>query len=166
MRPELETLASDLLAVRARIASFPEDRLSGKATNGWTNLQVLDHLALVQDAAVSKLTAALESAPTRTGEDPVRFGLIDRTFVRVMSPRGLFRIPVPSMFEPTDPRAEAKALCLASFDALLAVVQEADGRALAPAKVSSPVSQKLRFGFMAYLEGLTRHARYHSGQLV
>ena len=74
-------------------------------------------------------------------------------------------MPVPPIFEPGAAGPEAKAACLASLDALLATVAKADGKRLTGLKVASPVNERMRIGFLPYLDGLVQHARYHRRQI-
>ena len=162
MRPELQRLFDDLTATRAKIAAVTETERP--ATNGWTVAQVMDHLGLVHDETLPRFEIALASAPLRRWPDPVRTSLIERQVVKAMGGSGL-KIPVPKMFEPGFSGPEAKSACLQSIDAVLDLIRRADEKALAGARVASPVNARLRLGFLPYLEGIVAHAGYHAGQI-
>lgn len=162
MKPELQRLTDELTEVRAAVAATEDTART--ATNGWTVAQVLDHLTKIHNATVPRFEAALAAAPDAKGEEAVRYSFIDRQLIKVMSGQS-FKIPVPPMFEPGAAGPEAKAACLASIDALLATIRHADGKALAGLKVSSPVSDRLKLGLLAYLDATVEHARYHRAQI-
>ncbi|RYG21873.1 DinB family protein [bacterium] len=163
MRPELQRAFDDLTAVRAAVAAV--DDTSRQATNGWTVAQVMDHLAKVHEKMLPVFRTSLDSAPSRNGDDVVRPSFMERQMIKVMSGSGPFKIPVPSMFEPSAAGPEAKEACLASIDGLLALIPEADGKALAGVKVASPVSDRVRMGWLPYLQAIVAHAQYHRGQI-
>ena len=163
MRPELQRLHDELTEARADLAAVED--ATRTATNGWTVAQVLDHLAKAHAQAATRLDAALDAAPPRTDDDPVRYSLLDRQIVRTMAGES-FKIPVPAIFEPSATAGpEAKPACLEATDALLAVLVKADGRRLSGLKVASPLSDRMRLGLLAYLDGVVQHARYHRGQI-
>lgn len=162
MRPELQRLSDELTEVRAAVAAVEDT--SRTATNGWTVAQVLDHLAKVHDLTVPRFESALDAAPELKGDETVRYSFLERRVIKVMSGQSL-KLPVPPMFEPGAAGPEAKEACLASLDALLATIRKADGKALTGLKVSSPVSDRLRLGLLAYLDGVVQHARYHRTQI-
>jgi hypothetical protein len=163
MRPDLQRLSDDLTAVREAVAAV--DDTSRPATNGWTVAQVLDHLAKVHEKVLPVFESALASALPRSGEEFVRATFIERQMMKGMSGSLPFKIPVPPMFEPSAAGSEAKEACLASIDRLLALIPEADGKALAGLRVASPVSDRIRLGWLPYLQAIVAHAQYHRRQI-
>jgi hypothetical protein len=163
MRPELQRVVDELSSVREAIAAV--DDTSRLATNGWTVAQVLDHLAKVHEKMLPVFRSALASAPLRQGDDPVRTTFLERQMMKGMSGGLPFKIPVPPMFEPSAAGPEAKEACLASIDGFLAMIPEADGKSLAGLKVVSPVSERIRLGWLPYLQAISAHAQYHRGQI-
>lgn len=161
MRPELQRLYDELTEVRIAIASVQDT--ARPASNGWTVAQVLDHLSKVHGKTVPVFREALTGAPNRNGEDPVRYSFMDRQLVKVFS--GSIKIPVPPMFEPSEAGPEAKEACLTSIDDLLSIIEDADKKALAELRVSSPVNARLRLGLLPYLDGTVGHAKYHQNQI-
>jgi hypothetical protein len=162
MRPELQRIYDRLASVREAVAAV--DDTSRKTSNGWTVAQVLDHLAKVHEKMLPAFRAALESAPARTGDDAVRPTFMERQIVKGMSGGLPIKIPVPPMFEPSGANPQAKETCLASIDGFLSMIPEADGKALAGLKVTSPVSDRIRLGWLPYLQAMAGHAEYHRAQ--
>jgi len=163
MRPELQRAFDELTEVRKAVAEVSDS--SRRATNGWTIGQVLDHLAKVQEKMLPIFRAALESAPPRTGDDGVRSTFMERQITKGMGGQLPIKIPVPPMFEPNAANPKAKEDCLRSIDGFLAMIPEADGKALAGLKVTSPVSDRIRLGWLPYLEAMVAHAKYHRAQI-
>ena len=125
----------------------------------------MDHLAKVHEKMLPLFRTALDSAPSRSGEDVIRSTFLERQMIKGMGGGLPFKIPVPPMFEPSAAGPEAKELCLSSIAGLRALITEADGKALAGLKVSSPVSDRIRLGWLPYLQAIVAHAKYHRGQI-
>ena len=162
MRPELQQLFDRLTEVREAVAAVEDT--ARPATNGWTTAQVLGHLAKSHDLTVPRFNATLDAARPFEDEDPIRLTFLDDQIIKAMAGRSI-SIPVPPIFQPGEAGPEAKAACLASIDALMDTIRRADGKVLAGLKVSSPVNERLRLGFYAYLMALVLHARYHANQI-
>lgn len=163
MRPDLQRLSDDLTSVREAIAGVGDT--SRLATNGWTVAQVMDHLAKVHGEMLPVFRTALDSAPILSGDDVVRPTFLERQMMKAMSGSLPIKIPVPPMFEPGAAGPEAQETCLASIDGLLAMLPEADDKALAGVKVASPVSDRIRLGWLPYFQAIVAHAQYHRGQI-
>jgi hypothetical protein len=163
MRPELQLVFDDMTSVREAIAGVGDT--SRLATNGWTVAQVMDHLAKIHEKMLPMFRSVLESAPARSGDDAVRPTFMERQMIKVMSGNSPIKIPVPPMFEPSAAGPEAKEACLTSINGFLAMIPEADGKALSGLKVASPVSERIRMGWLPYLQAIAAHAKYHRGQI-
>lgn len=136
------------------------------APDKWSLAQILDHLNKTGHLVLPRFETALESlrAQNLLSDGPFRYRLIDRWFLRILSPNPPLKVPVPAIFAPNaDPAALTDALptFLALQERLLRFVAAANGFDLGRVKVPSPVSPLVRLSLGAFLEGTAGHEQYH-----
>lgn len=136
------------------------------APDKWSLAQILDHLNKTGYLVLPRFETALESlrAQNLRSDGAFRYGLIDRWFLRILSPNPPLKVPVPAIFVPNaDPAAltDAPPTFLALQDKLQQFVAAANGFDLGRVKVPSPVSPLVRLSLGAYLEGTAGHEQYH-----
>jgi uncharacterized damage-inducible protein DinB len=173
LRPQLDALRKQSDEVRAKAAGL--QRLSAKQlqwspkSDRWNILQILDHLNKTHALCLSKFDEALAHAPEAGDErdQEIRFGITDRVFLLFMRGDAPIKAPVPPIFEPdASPDAKKTLRRFIEFhDAVARVIDKSDDRRLKGLKITSPVSDKFRPGYLAYLTGLVLHEAYHWGQV-
>lgn len=176
LRPKLQRMLSSVDQVTEefdrRMRSISElDLLARPDKNQWCIAEIIEHLNMVHAITFPRFFSILESAPLVGGERSVqiRYKMMDKIFVRAMSPGFPITLPVPPMFEPLI-SGTPKGVVLPRFRGLqsefVRLIQEADDKQLAKLIVRSPANERIAFGFMAYLEGILLHEQYHWAQIV
>lgn len=173
LRPQFEEFVRQADATRAKatkVRPLSAAKLTwSPAEDRWSIARVLDHLNKTHALCIPNFEAALLSASPAGAERDrlVKYGFMDRVFVKMMGPKFPIKPPVPPMFEPDqapDPK-DAVRRFFELHDKLRALIEKADAYQLAKLKVVSPVSPKFRPGFVPYLHSLVLHEEYHWGQI-
>lgn len=174
LRPKLEELhaATREIRAKAKVLSKLSDAQLAWTPNSqtWPIAMVLDHLNKVHELTVPKFDAALATAaPAGADKDrPVKYGFFERVTLRMLGPNSPIPVPVPPIFEPerkANPSRTVVPTFFARHDTLAALIERSDAHDLKGLKASSPVSDKLKPGYLAYLEGTVQHEQYHWGQV-
>gem|GEM_PF-1987587 len=175
LRPQLQPLADELRTLRKEaednLRGLTDAQLLWSPEDGtWSIAQVLEHLNKVHELVIPKFEAALQGAPPATADvETIRHGFFDRMFLKMMGPSAPGKIPVPPVFEPgnpTNPNRQVVGRFFSALDGVGKVIEKADRHQLKGLRVSSPVNERMKFGYAAYLEGIVVHARYHWGQIA
>ncbi len=136
------------------------------APDRWSVAECLDHLLRVGESYLPVLADAVAKAE-RTAPPPFRYGFAGRLFIRSMSPNSALKLPTAPAMMPTASSFE-KEETLAAFRTLnerfVAICEDAEGRDLTRARVSSPFLKLLRFQVGALLEALAVHELRHLAQ--
>jgi hypothetical protein len=133
----------------------------------WSAAMIADHLVKTTGAIQEKAQGELVSAGPANGEQLPGFNLMERWFIRAMSPGAKMKVPVPPMFEPKPP-ADPKAAVAEFFrvhDAFVRLVHLANEKEIAGIKITSPASSLAKFRLLPYLHALAQHERYHLEQV-
>jgi hypothetical protein len=135
----------------------------------WTVAQVLDHLNKSVELTAPKFEEALRGAEAAGDErdTTLKYRFIDKVFISMVGPNSPVKIPVPPIFEPEASPNPQKIVrrFFELHDSFAALIQRADGFRLKELRVSSPVTTKLRPGFISYMDGFVAHEAYHLGQI-
>jgi hypothetical protein len=133
--------------------------------NRWSIGQILDHLNKVADPLLPKLNEEIETARKNgiTGSPPFKYSLIERFFIRILSPNPPFKIPVPPMFVPASPQELFGVVpkFLGYQDSLREAVVNSEGLDLKKPRFASPANKRLSLCLGAWFESTIAHEQYH-----
>jgi hypothetical protein len=174
LRPQLQSirLRADATRAKAEVLRRLTDGqlLWAPSRDRWPIAMILDHLNKVHELILPKFEDALRNAPP-AGADrnkPVRYRFSDRILLRMMGPNSPVKVPVPQIFEPelkANPARTVVSAFFANHDSLASLIDKSDGRDVAKIRVSSPAMDRLKAGYLAYLDGTIAHETYHWGQI-
>ncbi len=151
-------------------AATAEQWLWSPDRNTWSMALVVEHLNSVACQGLPRIEetlACLRAEGALTDAVP-QYGLIERFFIRLLSPNPPFRVPVPAIYIPqpaADPVAETGPKFLQALDRTTACVFSANGLDLKRLKMPSPANAGIRFPVGVWLEGLVMHNDYHWQQV-
>ena len=173
LRPQLESLrfaASKVRTAAERLATLSYEQLTWKPSpDRWNSLQILDHLNRTHALCAPKFAVALDDASPagEEGSSTIKFGFVDRVFLKFMSGEAPIKAPVPPIFEPeaSPDRKQTLRRFFEFHDAVADVIERSNAFRLEGLRVTSPVSEKFRPGYLAYLTGLVLHEKYHWEQI-
>jgi hypothetical protein len=170
LSPYLQGLAASVDRIKVEVETLT-DGLSDEQLRWspdqkrWSIGQVLDHLNKVAEPLLPRLDAAIETARRHglTGSPPFKYSLLERFFIRILSPNPPFKFPVPPMFIP----AEAQDLAgvgpkfLEYQDSLKNAIVNSEGLDLKKPRIASAANSRLSLCLGAWLESTVAHEQYH-----
>ncbi len=163
VREELQALSIRV----SRLRTQPETKLTSRpSAGGWSALECVAHLNITSDAFLPVLSAGLARAPSSQGDAPLRMGVAARLFLWYMNPPYRTRSKTPARFEPE--KVDDIAGVFAAFDSrqarVLALLQEAKGRAIDRVQVVSPFDARFSYNLFAAFKLFAAHQRRHIWQ--
>jgi hypothetical protein len=168
--PYLQGMADSIdrikLEVETLTAGLSDEQLRWSPDNRrWSIGQILDHLNKVASPLIPKLDEAIDRVRKNglTGSPPFKYNLLERFFIRILSPNPPFKVPVPPMFIPAVPQDISGAVTkfLEYQDSLKAAIVHSEGVDLKKPRIASPANAKLSLCLGAWLESTVGHEQYH-----
>jgi len=132
----------------------------------WSMALVVEHLNLSARLGLPEIERALDrlQADGSVSDSLPKYGLLERLFIRMLSPNPPFKVPVPPIYIPkmaADPAAETGPEFLKTLDRTATCIHSANGLDLAKLRIPSPANEKMVFCVGVWLEGLVAHNEYH-----
>ena len=168
MSDQTDALREDAAAIFAVTTS--EQWTWSPDANTWSMALVVEHLNTVLRLSLPPLKGAVERLRAEGGRSDAipKYSLLERLFIRVVSPNPPFKSPVPPIFlpqKPADPSGVTGPMFIADLEQLATIVRAADGLDLRRIKVASPASDKMRLTLGTWLEATVMHNAYHWEQV-
>ncbi len=164
-RRQFEVVRDD---ARQLIEGLDREQLNwSPAPGSWSIAQCLVHLNAVDRAYVRRLERGIEEARERglVGGGKIRYGVLERWFIRSMEPPPRRRFPAPRPVVPAaDHDRETVEKFLATQERLIELLQLANGVDVVQAKIVSPLSKLLKLRLGAAFAFLAAHDRRHLWQ--
>ena len=171
LNPQLQVLHERLSALLKEV----EQKLSGlndtqcnwsPDKNTWSLCQCLEHTNVIADLLLPKIEEAIKTLESQgaKSEGPFQYSMMERIFIRMISPNPPLKMPVPPIYEPqieSKPIGEVLRKYLALHAQLLNCIEKSNGLDLKKVKIASPVSDKMRLTLGAWLAGSIGHLEYH-----
>ncbi len=166
-------VSAQMAAIRTRARAVLEG-LDANALNwqpkggrAWSIAQCLHHLALTSDLYAEALDAAIDGAPARAGNSPLRPNLLGRWFIWVIEPPNVIKAPArkdlmpPSTHDLTAVREHYER----SLDRLSQLAERAMTVDAQTARYANPLAGGSRlFNVVTGVMVMLAHNRRHLGQ--
>jgi hypothetical protein len=172
---ELQSLVDSVNDIRQRVekvtANVSEEALLWTPSpKVWSMAQILEHLNRAGYGIVPGMEQAVETlnAENKRNSGPFKYSLMERMFIRMVSPNPPFKSPVPPAFEPSVSQVDLKEALpkfLALQDKLIESMTSASGLDLKAATIPSVVNARMKFCLGAWYHATVAHEQYHLLQL-
>jgi hypothetical protein len=138
------------------------------AAGKWSISECLAHLNTVNGADLPGLRAEIVRARQNglTAKGPFRYGFLSRKFAAYMEPPPKIRVPAPKQYRPQPNLSKDQVVpeFLSIHDTLLDLIRDSNGLDLARVKVSTPISNVIKFSLGQCFALITAHDRRHLWQ--
>ncbi len=172
LSPQMAKLEQPIAAITAQAEKLgglsPEQWNWKAAPTDWSAVEILWHLNAsasplmpLFEAAIQKISSSGKGA---IGDAPFKLSVLEKLFIKVVSPESSFNPPAPKMLTPPasglSPDVElAQFLDLQSR--FLQCIRLGNGMDLSQEKIPSPISPLLKLSVGAYITAMVQHERYH-----
>ena len=173
--PQLQILSDQITDLDNKAKSLQsslnnENALWSPVKNRWSILECVEHLCIVGERALPRMRRSIEKLHHQDARSsgPFTYNVVERFFIRCLSPNTPISMPVPPPYNPKEAAADPDRIWVRFFTLqkdLQECLQNANGFNLKKVSFSSPVSPITRFTLGAWMEGMVAHERYHWGQV-
>ncbi len=173
--PQLELLSQQINEIEKK-ANDLQSRLNQDQAlwspdkNHWSILECMEHLCIVGELILPRMRQSISKIKQRSLESagPFKYNIVERFFIRCLSPNTPVSMPVPPPYNPREAAANPDKIWERFFALQINLhecIEDANGYNLKRSSFSSPVSPLTRFTLGAWMEGTVAHERYHWGQI-
>lgn len=154
---------------RELVGALNDDQFNWRpAADRWSVGECLEHLNVAGYLLLPKLRDAIEEGRLagRVASGSMRYRMLERAFIRMMSPESRMRFKTPPMYSP-QVRTKIDLTVPRFLDlqrSFRLEVERSDGLDLRQIRVVSPVTRYLTMGIGAWFDATIAHERRHLAQ--
>ena len=135
-------------------------------TQTWNIALILDHLNILSNLMLPKIDDAIGKlrADNLRSDGPFHYNLMERLFIRILSPDPPFKVPVPPLYVPkihADPATEIGPNFLENQRRFLRGLEDGNGLDWKKIKISSSAFGWMKLTLGGWLEANVAHEQYH-----
>ena len=160
---KLRDTAAEMLEKSEALTSLTLGQLNWSPGKGvWSIGQVVDHLNKSNGPTNPNLAEAVRTATVRS-DGPFRYKLLERLFIRMLSPNPPFKVPVPPPFIPDSAAITSDAVTRFQEiqTELTHVIESANGLDLTKPRIASAANSRIKMCLGAWFHATLAHEQYH-----